>query len=293
MADILHCVELNLPADRLEFEDAVEGALWEFAELGIERQDDSTFSELVDEPRPRAPGSVRWRLYSPEPWDPGMLEALQQSAPAASVETWTLNDLSFLTSWREHFRPTRVSSRVWVHPPWERPELGDAVGVEIEPGMAFGTGTHPTTRLCIAAIDRLCCDRVPSLIDVGCGSAVLTIAALKLGANVLAAVDNDSDAVRIANENLERNGHPALATTTDLSALATAADVVVANILPHILIEISADLCRLTAENGTLVLSGIVAEQVDRVVEAFGKHGLAATRTDANGDWRCITFVRQ
>lgn len=293
MTEILYCVELNLPADKLVFEDAVEGALWDFAELGIERQDDSTFSELVDEPRPRAPGSIRWRLYSPEPFAPDMLDSLRLAAPAASVEVWTLDDLSFLTSWREHFRPSQVSPRVWVHPPWDRPAVGNAVCVEIEPGMAFGTGTHPTTRLCIAAIDALCGTGTPTLIDVGCGSGVLAIAALKLGARVLAAVDNDVDAVRIANENLALNSLPELATTTGVSALDETAEIVVANILPHILIDMKSDLARLTAPSGTLVLSGIVVEQMSRVVEAFSSEGLHVDETSAEGDWRCITFVRR
>ena len=293
MTDVLHCVELNLPKDRIAYEDAVEGALWEYAEFGIQRQDDSTFSELVEEPRPREPGSIRWRLYLHRPLEKDELASLRAEATGAEVLCWTLDDLSFLTSWKEHFRPAQVSPRVWVHPPWDIPNLAGAIGVEIEPGMAFGTGTHPTTRLCIAALDRLVGDGSPTVLDIGCGSGVLTIAAGRLGAQVLGAVDNDPDAVRIANENLRRNGQPAIATTTDVSDIPQVAELVVANILPHILISMSGELDRMTARGGTLILSGIVQEQLSNVEDHFAQHGFARAGLDTEGDWQCVTLRRR
>ena len=292
VTDVLYCVELNLPKERVDAEDAIEGALWEYADLGVERQDDTTFSQLVEDLRPREPGSIRWRLYLHAPMTDTDLSALRREAAGAEVLTWTLDDLSFLTSWKEHFRPARVSERVWVHPPWEIPALGGCVGVEIEPGMAFGTGTHATTRLCIAALDRLVGDDSPTVLDVGCGSGVLTIAAGKLGARVLSSVDNDPDAVRIANENLVRNGEPAVASTTDVADLTESAELVVANILPHVLIDMSGELTRLTAAGGTLVLSGIVVEQLAKVEEHFLGRGFSRVRLDSEGDWQCITLRR-
>ncbi len=289
--DALYCVEINLPAARLNAEDLVEAVLWDYAAGGLQRQDESTFSELVEEPRPRDEGSIRWRLYLEEPLpDPELAELRGSLDGIADVITWTLDDLSFLTAWKEHFKPSQVSPRVWVYPPWDKPDTGDAIGVEIEPGMAFGTGTHSTTRLCLAALDRLVGEREPTLIDVGCGSAVLTIAAAKLGANVRAAVDNDPDAVRIANENLALNGLAQVASTTDVSDLQGNAELVVANILPHILIAMADDLKRLTDAGGVLLLSGIVSEQRERVEEQFGALGLECVRRDNEGDWWSLEF---
>lgn len=289
--DALYCVEINLAADRLDAEDLVEGVLWDYADGGLQRQDASTFSELVEEPRPRDEGAIRWRLYLEEPLPGAELAELRASLDGtAEVLTWTLTDLSFLTAWKEHFKPTQVSPRVWVHPPWDRPDTGDAVAVEIEPGMAFGTGTHSTTRLCLAALDRLIGDNSPSLIDVGCGSAVLTIAAAKLGAQVKCAVDNDPDAVRIANENLVLNGLPEVGSTTDIGRVVDSAEIVVANILPHILIAMADDLIRITTPGGVLLLSGIVTEQRDRVEEHFGSLGMTCERRTQEGDWWSLEF---
>ncbi|MFT6399948.1 MAG: ribosomal protein L11 methyltransferase [Bradymonadia bacterium] len=291
MKDALYCVEINLPSDRVDAEDLVEGILWDYAAGGLQRQDPSTFSELVEEPRPRAEGSIRWRLYLEEPLADEDLRSLKASLDGtADVFTWTLTDLSFLTAWKEHFKPSKVSPRVWVYPPWDRPDTGDAIGVEIEPGMAFGTGTHSTTRLCLAALDRLIGETAPSLIDIGCGSAVLSIAAAKLGANVLCAVDNDPDAVRIANENLVLNHLTQVASTTDVADIQASADLVVANILPHILIVMGEALVRITAPAGVLLLSGIVTEQRERLEAHFDSLGMKCERSDNEGDWWSLEF---
>jgi ribosomal protein L11 methyltransferase len=158
--------------------------------------------------------------------------------------------------------------------------------------MAFGTGTHATTRLCIAELDRLVADRSPTVLDIGCGSGVLTIAAGKLGARLLGAIDNDPDAVRIANENLGRNGVAPVAATIDVAALREPAEIVVANILPHILIDMSTELTRLTAPGGALILSGIVSEQLDNVEAHFANHGLHRVSATSEGDWQCVTLRR-
>ncbi|MCB9507382.1 MAG: 50S ribosomal protein L11 methyltransferase [Myxococcales bacterium] len=293
MASSLFCIEVTLDHADADREEWVEAALWELEVPGVERQDDTTFSTLVEDPRPRAPGSVRWRVYLEDADDEAVVPFAEAIGDAARVETFRLTDLTFLTAWREFFRPSRVSRRVIVHPPWDVPAADDAVLVEIEPGMAFGTGTHETTRLCIVALDDGLAAGASSMLDVGCGSGVLAIAGAKLGAPRVVAIDNDLDAVAIAAENCDRNGVSVEVSGTDVAELDEEFDLVVANILPHVLIDLSDALLARMAKTARLVLSGIVNEQAERVREHFEGAGLRGTRTLVQGDWSMLEFVRE
>jgi len=288
----LLCIEVTLVDDTPGADELVEASLWELGPDGVERQDDTTFSQLVEDPRPRAPGTVRWRIYV-EDGDEAEAEAYAAAVDGhATVAHWRLHDLSFLTAWREFFKPARVSPRIWIHPPWEDAPGNDGVRVEIEPGMAFGTGTHETTRLCLAALDDYVRPGM-SVLDVGCGSGVLAIAAAKLGASRVVAIDNDPDAVTIAVENATRNRVDVHTSAADVADPGLGSfDVVVANILPHVLIDLSDALLGRLATRGALVLSGIIREKADDVATHFASAGLRVAAIDTQGDWVCVRCER-
>ena len=162
--------------------------------------------------------------------------------------------------------------------------------------MAFGTGTHPTTQLCLRLIEALVRAGEP-MIDIGCGSGVLALAALKLGAGQALGVDTDPDALRVASENARRNGLAARLTLKEGSldrilqqkAGLRQAPLVVANILAPVIIRLLGDgLGRLLSPGGHMVLSGILAEQVDLVVAAIEKGGISLVRQEQEGDWAAL-----
>jgi ribosomal protein L11 methyltransferase len=193
------------------------------------------------------------------------------------LELEVLEDRAWERAWLERFRPMRFGRRLWVCPHGQDPgddQANDAVIVRLDPGLAFGTGTHPTTALCLQWLDRAATDR-PDLagarvIDFGCGSGILAIAAAKLGAAEVIAVDHDPQAVLATCDNAERNGVAERIRALHSNAFEPEpADLVLANILSNVLVERAAQLTALVANPGQLVLSGILAEQADGVASAF------------------------
>lgn len=193
--------------------------------------------------------------------------------------------------WRAFHRPLVLGRRLTVRPPWEPP--GDtAVDVAIDPGQAFGTGAHATTRLCLELmLDRSRRARgraVESLVDVGCGSGVLAIVAAKLGFAPVTALDYDPAAVAAAKENARRNGAPLVARLFDLRRdQVPAADLVVANVLAGPLIAWADSQERLGPE---LILSGILTTEADSVLAAFKRRGLTETRRVERGEWTALAL---
>ncbi len=198
-------------------------------------------------------------------------------------------------AWRENFHAIRVGKRFVIKPSWrEYTAADDDLIIEIDPGLAFGSGLHPTTQLCLMMLEDLpLADK--TIFDVGTGSAILSLAALKLGATQIRAVDVDDIAVRVAEENFERNGY-----STEAGSIETSIgsaddvggqtwDVVIANILAHILIEIMAGLRAALAPDGVLMLSGIINEQEESMLQALQEHNLSIITQQAEGDW--IAFL--
>ena len=201
-------------------------------------------------------------------------------------------------NWKVHFKPVRIGERLVIKPTWEeyRELPGDLV-IQIDPGMAFGTGAHPTTRMCLESLERICFNenggKLPeAVLDVGTGSGVLSIAAALMGATIIDAVDIDPEAVRVTRENLELNKVAALVavSTTDLADLEAGYGVVVANILAEELVRLAEQLIARVAPGGWLILSGILAEKAALVRAAFPDLQLLESPQEA--EWSCLTLRR-
>jgi ribosomal protein L11 methyltransferase len=291
------CVQLTLPQADTILEDVIEGILWDADLTSWEREDEETFSELLEDPRPRAHGSVRWRLYRESEAPAGAWEAEVRGwfGPELPLhwESWPITDLSFLTAWKAYFRPARVSDRIIVHPPWEVPEAEEGtILINIDPGMAFGTGTHETTRLCLRALDRaLIFGSQHAVLDVGCGSGILAIAAALLGGRPVVAIDNDCIAVDVAEDNCRINGVDWIQASPDpLDEVPGTFDIVVANILPHVLIELADPLLAKLAPGGALILSGILRTEAEKVIDVFTPV-LGPVQREDMGEWCALTWL--
>ena len=200
-----------------------------------------------------------------------------------------VEEADWATAWKAFYKPFRVGRRLLVTPPWEHPELAsDDIPLVIDPGMAFGTGSHPTTQLCLAALEDFV-QPGHSVADIGTGSGILAIAAAKLGASPVAANDNDPLAVRIARENAAANGVSVLVT----DALPTGQhEVVVANILADVIIGMSEELYILLAPGGVLIASGIIDAREADVRQALEGIGLTHLETRRQTEWVALIFRR-
>ena len=176
-------------------------------------------------------------------------------------------DQDWVRATQSQFQPVRVSPRLWVVPTWHTPPDPAAINLTIDPGLAFGTGTHPSTRLCLAWLDTQLRGG-ESVIDYGCGSGILAIAAMKLGAAHALGVDIDPAALVAARHNAMQNKVTVRFLTPD-HPLAEAADVVLANILAHPLLLLAPLLARVTRRDGRVVLAGVLEHQADEVRRGY------------------------
>ena len=190
-------------------------------------------------------------------------------------------------NWKQYYKPFRIGERMVVKPtwePWDKRE-GDLI-IEIDPGMAFGTGTHETTAMCVSMIEQYY--RGGTLLDVGTGSGILAIAAARLGAQNVVAVDIDPDAVRVARENVEHNGLSACIDVRKgdlIQGLSQTFDFAVANILAPVICMLAAPLKKHLNPGGVFVCSGIIAEAEEEVRQALLAAGYVIDETRKKGDW--------
>lgn len=183
--------------------------------------------------------------------------------------TESVEDRDWVSTWMENFRPIQFGKRLWVVPEWCTPPDPSAINILINPGQAFGTGTHPTTALCLEWIEGADLQGLEA-VDYGCGSGILAIALAKSGAHHVKAVDNDPQALIVAQENVSKNRCSSqIAITAPESASGLKTDVIIANILANPLIALAEQFAGMLHPNGTVILSGILKEQVDEVTRAY------------------------
>ena len=211
-------------------------------------------------------------------------------------------DQNWMEAWKQHYKPILIGQRLLILPAWLESPEPKRIPIKIDPGMAFGTGTHPTTQLCLELME-LSADHQPlsTVIDVGCGSGILSIAALKLGATKVLGVDIDIESVKNSRENADTNGvgeelilgQGSVTEVLSGSFQFKSAPLVVANILAPIIIRLfDAGLADLVAPDGEIILSGILAHQAENVIEAAQAKGLKRSDQRQMGDWVAISLKR-
>ncbi len=286
----------------------------------------ATGTEIVDRadvPDPSKPG-VYWELF-----DPAMLNAMPEDVlvkgwfaqdgnthdvlaslraelaalkadgfdfGALTIETADVADEDWSNNWKQYYKPFRIGERLVVKPSWEpyAPDAGDVV-VELDPGMAFGTGTHETTFMCMELLQKHL-RAGESVMDVGTGSGILAIAAAKLGASRVLAVDIDPDAVRVAKENIEKNAVSATvrAVLGDLvKGEAMPCDLAVANIVADAICMLAGPLTRHLKTGGLLICSGIIREREADVLAAAQAAGYTVANRLTKGEWVALALMNE
>jgi len=289
-------VSLSVPTPDVE---AVADILRELAgavalEPSISADDDEDFSyKVLDEP-------VLLSATVPAPFDSNDRRALRRRLDALilSEKLPRLNfaevaDEDWSENWKQSFTVQRVGQRIVIAPSWEDYErqTGEIV-VTLDPGRAFGTGEHQTTRLCLAAIERLIRPG-DAVVDVGTGSGILATAAARLGAGSVVAVENDSDAALVAHENIERNGLAKFVTVVEGTLgpellKEQTADLIVMNISSAIVRDSMMEVTRTLKPGGFYVASGFIDETLPAVQRAAAAAGLRMLGVDEDDEWRCI-----
>ena len=207
--------------------------------------------------------------------------------PAYTVEA--VEEQNWVQLTQSQFDPIRVSERLWIVPSWHETPDPAAVNLILDPGMAFGTGSHPTTRLCLEWLERNVSSGC-TVLDYGCGSGILAIAAARLGAGRVAGVDIDPLAVDAARANAERNGVVALFADSAMP-VAGEYDVVVANILSNPLRVLAPAICAHVRSGGCLALSGILREQAEEIIAIYAQW-LPMQVADTREDWVCLSGIK-
>lgn len=225
-----------------------------------------------------------------------LYDALVTKLPAhqiSSIRKQTLEDQVWERAFLDQFEPIKFGSNLWICPSWHEPPVPKACNIILDPGIAFGTGSHPTTALCLEFLDQ----HPPvgkSVLDFGCGSGILAIAAFKLGARKVSCTDIDPQALEATACNAKRNS-----INTDQLDIALPEDMrsepveyLMANILSGPLVELGPQLATLTVSGGQLVLSGILPSQADSVVEAYRKD-FSLDKVETKNNWCRITGVKR
>ncbi|MBL8919532.1 MAG: 50S ribosomal protein L11 methyltransferase [Myxococcaceae bacterium] len=220
------------------------------------------------------------------------VQAVKAHVPGAPVSVEAVVEKDWSVAWRELIKSVQVG-RLWVGPPWEKPNApADKVCLFIEPKMAFGTGDHPTTSLCLAAVDEyLQAHPGCSVLDVGTGTGVLAFAAKKLGSGLTVGVDNDPVSVDLAKECAAENGLEGVELSgKTLEQLSGTFDLVLANILANTLITLAPLIAPKVKDR--LVMAGVLVHQAEEVKQAYLKRGLVSAGDTVQGEWVRIDLVR-
>ena len=236
----------------------------------------------------------------------GRIQTLQQEIKAlesrgvntapAVLTTTELQDEDWSDTWKQYFHTEKPGERVVIKPTWEEyAPQGDEVVIELDPGAAFGTGTHATTSMCIRQLEKLVKPGM-TVFDVGTGSGILSIISAKLGAKNIQAVDYDDYVLKIVEENLEQNNVQDIISVAQSDLMQNVhgkAELVIANIIADIIIRLFDQLDEHLEQGGTLLTSGIIEDRIEDVLSAAEKHGYGVVERLENKGWACITFKRK
>lgn len=236
----------------------------------------------------------------------GRIQTLQQEIKAlesrgvntapAVLTTAELQDEDWSDTWKQYFHTEKPGERVVIKPTWEEyAPKNDEVVIELDPGAAFGTGTHATTSMCIRQLEKLVKPGM-TVFDVGTGSGILSIISAKLGAKNIQAVDYDDSVLKIVEENLEQNNVQNIISVAQSDLMQNVhgkAELVIANIIADIIIRLFDQLDEHLEQGGTLLTSGIIEDRIEDVLAAAEKHGYGVVERLENKGWACITFKRK
>ncbi len=207
-----------------------------------------------------------------------------------------LQDRDWGHSWRRFFHPDRVTPNLMIYPAWEPvPESTEGTVIRIDPGPAFGTGQHPTTRMCLRAMEKGVLDGTWSLLDVGTGSGILALYGERIGARRILAIDTDPEALRWAKRNISLNGQSEVIqlSSDPLEALEEKFDLIVANLILGTILDLLPSFPPIIKQDGTLILSGVLREQVPQVKALLPGHGLGTLEVLYEKEWACVLVKKR
>src|ERR1700752_704467 len=295
-----------------ELAEAVADVMARFAYSGVMMEQGVKYMDDEDAGTPTGPITVRAFLEvngQIEETRQKLEESLYylgmiQPLPAASYKE--IADQNWMEAWKQHYKPILIGERLVILPAWMESPEPSRVDIKIDPGMAFGTGTHPTTHLCLQLMEKAMPDLRESknefrIIDVGCGSGILSIAALKLGAGKALGVDIDAASIKNARENALTNkiGEELILGVSSVQEILAEkfafkkAHLVVANIPAPVIVRLfDAGLADLIEDHGAIILSGILQEQEQSVIEAGQAKRLSVNERRQMGDWVALAMSR-
>jgi len=290
-----------------ELAEAVAEVIGRYTREGVVMEQAVRFNDAEDEGTPYGPIRVYGYLDNTmgiETIRRELDEALWHLGQIASLPEAVyreIEDQDWMDAWKAHYRPIPVGEKLLILPAWLEAESQDRIAVKIDPNMAFGTGTHPTTQLCLALIEKYVQKDKP-VIDVGCGSGILSIAALLLGASRAVCVDLDQAAVRATQENAITNGlyeriDAGIGSINEIfqgQFFIRRASLVFVNILAPVIVRLlDADLASLVSPKGHIILSGILDMQSKDVEAAAENQGLELVERMEMGDWVALAFRKE
>ncbi len=308
----MNWLEVSMTVDG-ELAESVADVFARFAPNGVMTEQGVKYNDAEDAGTPTGPITVRAYLDVNDQLEETR-QKLEESLfylgmirPLPAPAYKQIADQNWMEAWKQYYKPILIGERLLILPAWMESPNPERIAIKIDPGMAFGTGTHPTTQLCLELMEKssdlLGLKDLTGLrvIDVGCGSGILSIAALKLGATNVLGVDIDEESVKNSRENADTNGVGdelilGVGSVGEILAGKFAfiqAPLVVANILAPVIVRLfDAGLADLIAEHGAIVLSGILFEQEQNVIEAGQAKGLQLNERRQIGDWVALTMSR-
>lgn len=216
---------------------------------------------------------------------------IRKNIPNCIVNVNQIDPTEWEESYKKYYKPFKIGRDIIIKPSWEeyKKEDGDLI-IHLDPGMAFGTGTHETTRMCTIALEDYL-EKGDLVYDIGCGSGILSIVSAKLGASKVIGVDLDSNSVRVAKENVQINSVEDKINIYEgnlFNKLDDEADIIVSNIIAEVIIMMSKDLAKYLKDDGVFIASGIILDKISLVENALKNNNFKIEKTDIQGEWACI-----